>query len=341
MSREEFLLKYVDRGTCGIEIAPNYNPLLRKSDGHNILTMDVFDSSTLREFAEKDLFIPRARIADIEEVDLIGNAIDIQNIVAEKRLLGKIGFIVSSHNFEHLPDPIRFLQGCWEVLAPNGVLSMAIPDYRASFDHFRSPTTLAEWLEAYFERRMQPTLAQVFDQRALRADYYGSGAVEPQPGCGLSTDLPTYFRPLHEVKEAFSVWTELNISENVPYLDAHCSKLFGKTLELMLNDLTFLGLNKLQVIEISATQHHEFFAHLRKTPTNPAFDGEGFYQRRDGLLQEINQQLGWWAYPAWRSQHERDRFSTGDVPIKKTVGARIGRELRRAVRRAKRMSRSL
>ena len=77
--------------------------------------------------------------------------------------------MISSHNFEHSPNPIRFLQGCGKVLKPGGVLSMALPDKRACFDYFRPHTTLGQWLEAFFAERERPTPAQVFDQDSLHS----------------------------------------------------------------------------------------------------------------------------------------------------------------------------
>lgn len=38
---------------------------------------------------------------------------------------------------------------------------MAIPDRRACFDFFRPFSSLAAWLEAYFENRTRPTNAQI------------------------------------------------------------------------------------------------------------------------------------------------------------------------------------
>jgi SAM-dependent methyltransferase len=136
MSRLSQLLAHVDATKTGIEVAPYFNPAVPKATYPKVLTLDVFDTATLKERAAEDPQIYSEKIALIEDVDLVGDASSIGALVSAKGLAGKIGYIVSSHNFEHLPNPIRFLRGCSEVLEPGGVLSMAVPDARACFDIF-------------------------------------------------------------------------------------------------------------------------------------------------------------------------------------------------------------
>jgi len=302
LAREDRLLKYLDLSKLGIEIAPYFNPLIKKKDGHEVLTVDILDAASLRETAKKDPHIPDERIDDIEDVDIVASALEIEREVTERGLAGKISYIVSSHNFEHLPDPIRFLQGCYRVLAPGGILSMAIPDCRATFDHYRFPTRLAEWLEAYFEQRKQPTLAQIFDQNAFLSSYYINGEGAPQPGCSLREHSPVHHRPEHRLDCAFDNWRRFVQSDARPYVDAHCSLVFGKTFELMIGDLTRLGMLHFEILEISDTEYHEFFVHLKKPDQNTSSTQSFDFEERDKLLMEINQQLGWWAYPAWRER---------------------------------------
>ena len=89
----------------------------------------------------------------IEDVDLVGSSTHIGELVRARGEAGTFDYVVSSHNFEHLPNPIRFLQGCAEALRPGGILSMAIPDRRACFDYFRPVTRLSDWIQAFVEDR--------------------------------------------------------------------------------------------------------------------------------------------------------------------------------------------
>lgn len=290
MRRLEMLLKFIDRTKPGIEIAPYFNPALSKRDGNNVLILDVFDTDTLHKLAREDDMIPEARINEIEEVDIVGDASRIGEIVAATGQSGEFAYVVSSHNFEHLPNPILFLQGVYDVLAPGGMLSMAVPDNRACFDHFRFPSRLADWLAAYHEDRAQPSPETVFDAMANTALYYRDNET-PQPGCHFSLDRPDHYRAQRRLDEAFAEYG-LRKAEGGAYRDSHCNVFFPETLELMLRDLRALGLIKLDVVEITQPFGHEFFIHLRKGDGEPVAMGEAFYDRRQQLLRRIADNLG-------------------------------------------------
>ena len=143
MDRNEGVLKYITREQRGIEIGPFHNPLVPRRLGYRPVIVDVFDKETLRARALGDPNIPKDSIELIEEVDIVGSCTDLADLIRSKYDLGSFDYVVSSHNFEHLPDPIRFLRSCEMVLRPGGFLSMAVPDRRACFDYFRPVTTSA------------------------------------------------------------------------------------------------------------------------------------------------------------------------------------------------------
>ena len=166
MSRWKELRRFADKEKLGIEIAPFFRPIAKKSDGYNILSLDIFDTKSLKEIAVEKHNVAEHNLHLIEDVDIVSNAIDLGEAVTAKGLNGKIDYILSSHNFEHLPDPIKFLQGCSSALRPGGTLTMAIPDHRMCFDHFRTPSKLSDWLAAYHNNHRQPTPETLFDYNA-------------------------------------------------------------------------------------------------------------------------------------------------------------------------------
>jgi hypothetical protein len=127
MNRNSQILKFVDKKQLGIEVAPYFRPLLPKSSGANVLVLDIFDAPKLREMAKSDPHLLNEWVADIEDVDVVGDASSIGDSVSARGLGGSISHIVSSHNFEHLPNPIKFLQGCSSSLKDGGVLSPYSP----------------------------------------------------------------------------------------------------------------------------------------------------------------------------------------------------------------------
>lgn len=280
MNRLNELRRFVRKTELGIEIAPYFNPAVSKADGDNVAIVDVFETETLRRRAKDDPKIPDERIIEIEDVDLVSDASQLARVVKANELSSKVSYIVSSHNFEHLPDPISFLQGCSEALVPGGVLSMAIPDCRACFDYFRMPTRLSDWLSAYHGAYTQPSPEVMFDSASNRAPY--------------NEDFDC-FTPVQNLKSAYNKYLS-DIKVSGPYRDTHCSVVFGHSFELMIRDLKFLGLIDLEVVEVSPTSGIEFFAHLRKPDMKlngaaTVESDEVFFAKREELMRQVNSSL--------------------------------------------------
>jgi predicted SAM-dependent methyltransferase len=288
MNRLDRLLAHVDLTRTGIEIAPYFNPAVPKSSGRDVRIVDVFPTEKLRELGAKDDYIPNERLSEIEEVDFVGDASSLGSLLDGSGLKGKVAWIVSSHNFEHLPNPIKFLQGCAEVLAPGGVLSMAIPDYRACFDHFRQPSRLIDWLEAHRQDRSQPSPATLLDARGFRSAYF-HGA-EKRVGCTLDIDDPRSFQLTGDLRAAYEMYLAETVNPG-SYTDCHCNLMFGKHFEQLLWDLRGLGLVPFEVIEITHTHGLEFYAHLRRPAEIVAVPADEFNTHREHLLKAVAAEL--------------------------------------------------
>ena len=301
-SRAGEILKYVSKEMRGIEIGPYFNPLASRNRGYNCLSMDVFTADQLRGIAESDVNISRDEITNIGDVDIIGSASEIGEIVCAKYGQGTFDYVVSSHNFEHLPDPIRFLQGCARVLKVNGYLSMAVPDLRCCFDYFRWPTILTEWMEAFFEHRAKPTLSQVFTQNAFHCRaHIGS---DNKHSFNLDTDRAV-IEPQRTLLEAYRQWKSHQQTSNEAYQDAHCSTFTPASFQLLILELQFLGLIEFTCEEVRGPVGNEFYVHLRRSqsisarndPGNnserdlSANDIEGFYEQRTLLLRRVIEEV--------------------------------------------------
>jgi len=278
VDRIQELLKHITKDQRGIEIGPYHNPLAPRRLGFNSLAVDVFDTEHLRRRAEADPNIPRDHLAHVEEVDLVGSAVDIADLVRDRFGEDRFDYVLSSHNFEHLPDPIRFLQSCEQILKPGAVLTMAIPDRRYCFDFYRPVTELSEWLDAFHDRRAKPTPGQVFRHEAMQSILDGQIAWSSR-----NTVMPA---PVERLETAFADWQELmQANGTAAYRDAHCSAFTPASFELLLADLRYLGLTQFEVMEISGPNGCEFYAHLRN-PSGYAYRLErpDFYRRRADIM---------------------------------------------------------
>lgn len=289
LSRIDQITRHIDTSRPGIEVAPYFRPIVSKSDGHPVLVLDVFDADKLREMALNDPNLLDEWADQIEPVDIVGDASNIGAMIQDREMAGKIAYIVSSHNFEHLPNPIKFLQGCSAALEMGGVLSMAVPDCRACFDHFRTTTRLSDWIGAYHRDDKQPNPETLLDYWANQGAYVLDG--QNTVGCDIRSGELDNFIAVGNLQSAYDRYLA-EVKHQASYTDAHCTVMFPETLELLLRDCAHLGLIDLEIIEISQTVGLEFYVHLRKTSSRVASDAATYLSLRQDLLRRINKGQG-------------------------------------------------
>jgi SAM-dependent methyltransferase len=287
MDRRDILLDGITREMVGVEVGPWHSPLAPKREGYHALSLDVFDLARLREIAAADATISPDMMARIEAVDLVGPAMDIGAVVAARGLAGQLDYILSSHNFEHLPDPVRFLQGCAEALRPGGVLSMAIPDRRGCFDFFRPFATTAGMLAAYAEERRQPSPATLLEQ-SLMDSRRRIGRIET--GSWSFDDPPDGVFAISDVEAAWNGYKTRMATPDRPYVDAHCWVLTPSVFEVVIRDLHFLGLVPLSLSHVSESNGNEFYVRLTRDAA-PRDAASVFYGRRSMLLQHCIEEM--------------------------------------------------
>jgi len=79
----------------------------------------------------------------------ITDATQLQNIESEK-----YDFILSSHNLEHIANPLKAIKEWLRVLKPNGYLLLVLPNKNFTFDHKR-PITNFENILSDFENNIE------------------------------------------------------------------------------------------------------------------------------------------------------------------------------------------
>lgn len=286
MNKVDWITQRITKEQIGLEIGPFFQPLAPKSAGYNCRIFDVFDTATLRQRAVADPNVPNNLIENIEDVDFVGSSSNIEEVVSAQHGLGTCSYIISSHNFEHCPNPIRFLQGCEKVLSDDGRLLMAVPDCRSTFDYYRPHSTLADLLEAYFEQRTRPTLKQWFEHLSL----HSRSVVGDREAIAfdLSTD-PTSIVPFETLGEAFDHWRTWIEQPNDAYYDNHCFVFTPSSLELILLDLKHLGLVFFDILEVSEPSGCEFFVELRPTRAAAHLD-TAFYTRRREVMRKVKEE---------------------------------------------------
>lgn len=328
MDRIERLRKNISLEHRVLEIGPYFNPIAPRAAGYRSTTLDVFAKDELRKKAEVDPSIPPERVAEIEDVDLLGSASDLADLTRSRYGVDhRWDWIVSSHNFEHIPNPIRFLQQCAEVLRPDGVLRMAIPDKRFCFDHFRPFTEVSELLQAFHENRIQPSPYQIFREESLCSEW--------RPG-------RTGWAPAHRNVSLYRAWFGPGGTVPKEYIDTHCWAFTPESFELLILDLVAFRLVDLQIDAVSDTLGCEFFVDLRRPTTPVELREEQYYAARDWLLRRC---IDGTAAASARPMSVRfvPNAAKGFLPAavrKRSVPKRVLREIKRVVRQLKGLSRT-
>lgn len=118
----------------GVEIGALHQPL-RVSDRARVRYIDRYDEAGLREHypeLAKLPLVPVDVIDDGEALATVPNA--------------SLNFVIANHFIEHTQSPLATIRNHLRVLRPGGVLYLAVPDKRRTFDVDRDVTPLAHVL---------------------------------------------------------------------------------------------------------------------------------------------------------------------------------------------------
>ena len=276
MNRRKFFQRGISKTDFVLEIGPYVNPLFPKCEGWNVISNDVFSYDELITKAKGDDNLDDEAIARIESVDHVGEPTRIFNSSSE--LDEKVDYVISSHNLEHIPNPIKFLNTCEKVLKNEGLLILALPDYRCCWDRFRPLTCCGDWLQAYYEDRSKPTAKQIFVQNSMHCRWNDNGTLRPTMPLATNTKELVPLETLGNAYEQFVA--NFKKGASLEYVDTHCWTFTPDSFSLILLDLFFLKLTKLSIREIESRNGSEFLVKLEKSESKGMEKKEFFRQRK-------------------------------------------------------------
>jgi predicted SAM-dependent methyltransferase len=136
-SRKRLARRFI-RGS-GIEIGALHNPMWVPPNSH-VTYVDRLDEADLRRH------YPELNDFPLVKVEVIDNGEELTTFRADSQ-----DFIIANHFLEHAQNPISTIRRHLEVLRPGGLLFMAVPDKRFTFDKARPETDFAHVLRDYVE----------------------------------------------------------------------------------------------------------------------------------------------------------------------------------------------
>ncbi len=275
MPRESLLRKYINKEKVGLEIGPLFWGICRKAEGYNVLIWDVNSKEELlKKFEEEskkknniDLYLKADK--KIEEIDIVSPKsmkMAISDYLKEKgepvqNLNGYFDYIISSHNLEHMPNPIQFFIDASEILKEDGILNMAIPIATRCFDCFRPLSTTGEMLDAYISKNKKPSFGVFFDHEFSIASILN----EKNERISLNDINYDFEKVIFQEELTYSSYKDkVRDYNNSPYKDSHVWQFNLESFILIFEQLlTCKIINNLEIID-SQLIGMEFIISIRK-----------------------------------------------------------------------------
>jgi SAM-dependent methyltransferase len=197
----------------GIEIGALHNPL------------PVPRSARIRYVDRLPVSELRVHYAELEHEPLVQ-----VDILDDGERLAKISdssldFVVANHFLEHTQDPVGTLLNAFRVLRPGGVLYLAVPDKRQTFDSDR-PVTPLEHLLRDFQQGPHISRREHFEEWARFVDRVPEDDVPRRAEQLMEQDYSIHYHVwtqrealelLMAVRERFELDFDIDLMERIEY----------------------------------------------------------------------------------------------------------------------------
>ena len=259
MDRSDKALEFVDLGGRGLEIGPSYSPLVPKSSGARVETLDHATRDELRD-KYRGYGLDAALLDRIETVDHLWHGGALIDAVPER---GAYDYIVASHFIEHTVDFIGFLQDCEALLNDGGRLALVVPDKRYCFDRFQPITSIGTIVDAHHRPTSFHPAGSLLDHQAYASKRDEAIAWSAGDRAALALQFPN----LEGADEVIAQGLKQDA-----YSDIHRWKFTPSSFRLLIHDLHALGYHNMQLVGWHDTEGYEFFATLGRVGADVPVD---------------------------------------------------------------------
>lgn len=282
-ARLESIARHIDIDSeVGLEIGPLDRPVVTRRDGRRIFYADHQAPEALVERWAYEQPGGDAAAIDLVPLDYRIDSADLSGPPE-----AHFDYLIASHVIEHLPDPIRWLEGARRLLKPGGHLWLAVPNRRFTFDLLRPFSTAGDWLQAYWEKRTKPGIKDVFDSDRWSASlsrddldtiWLGrAGDVRAQARQRLAASAPRAGRLAGAAER---------------YTDVHCTVVDEREFLDILLDVCRLDLLALTPVDLVPTTigNIEFYCVLRNDPQGTGSGQSEAIERLQSALHDTTEQ---------------------------------------------------
>ena len=263
-TRQDFI-RLIDQQLDILEIGPLCFPSMDVSKP-NIKTIDFFSQEELIENYKNDSNVDKNKICKVDYVVKSGKYLDV--------IKQKFNFVFSSHNIEHVPCLITFLNNLSDVLKPNGFVFLCIPDYRYCFDRYRNESNIFEILNAYYQKSTIPNMIKVCESNFLTTHNDSVQLWNDQHGSANNIYLDMKKKSdfnQNKKEEIINRFDDiLNLIKDVQngkYIDSHCWQFTSQSFENIIDILYIKKYIRLKPYRIYHTLNNscEFYTILKNS----------------------------------------------------------------------------
>jgi SAM-dependent methyltransferase len=281
LGRSEKILTHLNQDMKVLEIGPSYGPVVQRSEGWNVFSLDHLDAEGLRK---KYAYDPNVDPAMISEVDFIWETGPLDSALPDNHR-GTFDAVIASHVIEHFPDLLGFFLSAERMLRPNGILSLVVPDKRFCFDYFQSIPLTGDVLDAHAKSRSRHSRKTAFNATAY--------TVRSTQGISwTTTKTPTLSFAFEDgLSGAHNQYSAPVDPAATGYLDFHGWYFTPSSFRLICLELAALRLMTFTELAFFDTSGNEFFVTLTKRDC-PRFDNldECRMDYLKGIILEVREQ---------------------------------------------------
>lgn len=255
MDRNALIQKNLKLNGVGLEIGPAFRPVCPKREGYHVEILDCCS----KEDKLRDMNMDSQDMG-IEDVDYVWKGERYTVLTGKKNYYD---YIIASHVIEHVVDLIAFFQDCSEIMKDDGIISLAIPDKRYEFDHFRECSSIRTVIDAHENSVSRHSLGALMDA-SLNSVYVVAEDREKIANmpyfASLMRKSSFKYKRIHLLNEIMD-----NYSKETIYRNCHSWVFTPVSFQILVYELNLLGYIGLDIVSlVTIPERLEFFVQLRK-----------------------------------------------------------------------------
>lgn len=225
----------------GLEFGPLSHPIVRPDESE----IYYVDHASTEELKRKYEVNDGHDLAELMEISYVWAGGPLRGAVIPDSEV--FDYALASHVIERVPDVVSWIDNILDVLGGSGLLCLAIPDKRYTFDRYRATTTSATLIDNWLRKVTAPTPFQLYDHFSQVVKVGADEIFAIFDGGDPQTDR-------HHTDEDALRLTKV-AHRTGSYEDCHASVFTPRSFLEVMRTLIALGVLKARIVDFYDTRH--------------------------------------------------------------------------------------